>query len=511
MQGIGRRDTGSKPGEAVLSCSFNQDRSCLAVATRRGFKIYSCDTGTCVYDDSMGAVRIVEMLFCTSLLVVVGAGDTPELSPRRLKVLNTSNHTCIADLTFVSSVLAVRLNRARLVVVEERRAVVHDLSTLCVQRTIDTVPNPRGVCALSSDEDSSLLALPAHTHHGAVVVHDCVNLHVVCELRCHNSPVAACALTRDGAMLATASAKGTVIRVHCLPHGTKLWSFRRGVVNAKVRCLCFGAESGNDTAGDDPEPGAKLLAASSEKGTVHVWRIEGPPRDKDDESYVDEVRASNNNNADEGGLEPGTANRSSLIGAALKGGGRVVGAMLPSGLRRRVSDAVQPTRDAVTVHLPRPANDGSYLDRAIGGVATVASVVSSQALHPNGASSRADLPGIAGVCALRDGSAPGEVRVVAVNADGLLCEYSADYATGQKVALERECSIDDYDGGGFPTDLGAGGGDGSGTGGGAAVPGGARWLGGGDVGAPGGGRAADLSASVSMSMGQSLFMAHPMG
>jgi hypothetical protein len=34
-------------------------------------------------------------------------------------VLNTSSHTCIADLTFVSSILAVRLNRARLVVVEE--------------------------------------------------------------------------------------------------------------------------------------------------------------------------------------------------------------------------------------------------------------------------------------------------------------------------------------------------------------------------------------------------------
>ena len=71
----------------------------------------------------MGAVRIVEMLFCTSLLCVVGAGDQPELSPRRLKVLNTSNHTCIADLTFVSTILAVKLNRARLVVVEEQRAV----------------------------------------------------------------------------------------------------------------------------------------------------------------------------------------------------------------------------------------------------------------------------------------------------------------------------------------------------------------------------------------------------
>lgn len=476
------------------------------MATRRGFKIYSCDTGTCVYDDSMGAVRIVEMLFCTSLLVVVGAGDTPELSPRRLKVLNTSNHTCIADLTFVSSVLAVRLNRARLVVVEERRAVVHDLSTLCVQRTIDTVPNPRGVCALSSDEDSSLLALPAHTHAGAVVIHDCVNLHVVCELQCHNSPVAACALTRDGAMLATASAKGTVIRVHCLPHGTKLWSFRRGVVGANVRSLCFGLES----TMDDADPGAKLLAASSEKGTVHVWRIEGPPRDKDRDRIAPE---------EPGGFEPGTdgsGSRRGLVGAALKGGGRVVGAMLPSGLRRRVSDAVEPTRDAVTVHLPRPANDCSYLDRAIGGVASVATVVSgggAGGVMMNNASSRGDWPGIAGVCALRDGSAPGEVRVVAVNADGLLCEYSADYSTGA-VALERECSVDDYDGGGFPSLGAAVGGDGAGSGGdggGAAVPGGARWLGGGDVGAPGGGRAADLSASVSMSMGQSLFMAHPMG
>lgn len=474
------------------------------MATRRGFKIYSCDTGTCVYDDSMGAVRIVEMLFCTSLLVVVGAGDTPELSPRRLKVLNTSNHTCIADLTFVSSVLAVRLNRARLVVVEERRAVVHDLSTLCVQRTIDTVPNPRGVCALSSDEDSSLLALPAHTHAGAVVIHDCVNLHVVCELQCHNSPVAACALTRDGAMLATASAKGTVIRVHCLPHGTKLWSFRRGVVGANVRSLCFGLES----TMDDADPGAKLLAASSEKGTVHVWRIEGPPRDKDRDRIAPD---------EPGGFEPGTdgsGSRRGLVGAALKGGGRVVGAMLPSGLRRRVSDAVEPTRDAVTVHLPRPANDGSYLDRAIGGVASVATVVSGGGAGGvmNNAS-RGDWPGIAGVCALRDGSAPGEVRVVAVNADGLLCEYSADYSTGA-VALERECSVDDYDGGGFPSLGAAVGGDGAGSGGdggGAAVPGGARWLGGGDVGAPGGGRAADLSASVSMSMGQSLFMAHPMG
>ena len=158
MQGIGRRDPGSKPGEAVLSCSFNQDRSRLAVATRRGFKIQLRHRHVRLRrQHGRGSHRRDALLHL--LLVVVGAGDTPELSPRRLKVLNTSNHTCIADLTFVSSVLAVRLNRARLVVVE-RRAVVHDLSTLCVQRTIDTVPNPRRLRALLR-RGLLLLALPA--------------------------------------------------------------------------------------------------------------------------------------------------------------------------------------------------------------------------------------------------------------------------------------------------------------------------------------------------------------
>ena len=87
-----------------------------------------------------------------ALVALVGGGQRPAISPRQLQIYNTATGAAICELNFVSAVLAVRLNRARLVVVEERRAVVHDLSTLCVQRTIDTVPNPRGVCALSSDE-----------------------------------------------------------------------------------------------------------------------------------------------------------------------------------------------------------------------------------------------------------------------------------------------------------------------------------------------------------------------
>ena len=36
-----------------------------------------------------GATAIVEMLFCTSLVALVSAGDKPSASPRRLQIVNT--------------------------------------------------------------------------------------------------------------------------------------------------------------------------------------------------------------------------------------------------------------------------------------------------------------------------------------------------------------------------------------------------------------------------------------
>ena len=155
-------------------------------------------------------------------------------------MLNTSTRARIADLAFTSTVLAVRLNRACLVVVEERRAVVHDLSTLAVQRVIDTPPNPRGVVALASDPDASARAVPSAADSGVVHVHDCVNHHVACEVRAHDSPIAALALTPNGRMLATASEKGTVVRVHVLPaarlcYHVSAWRRARERANPRVR------------------------------------------------------------------------------------------------------------------------------------------------------------------------------------------------------------------------------------------------------------------------------------
>lgn len=64
--------------ESVLSCRFNQDSSCLALATTRGFHIYQCEPFRKCFERLDGAIGCAEMLFQTSLIALVGDGQNPK-------------------------------------------------------------------------------------------------------------------------------------------------------------------------------------------------------------------------------------------------------------------------------------------------------------------------------------------------------------------------------------------------------------------------------------------------
>lgn len=63
----------------------------------------------------------VQMLYSTSLLGLVGAGQQASLSPRRLQLFNTSESKVICELNFVTSILNVLMSKKRLVVVLEKK------------------------------------------------------------------------------------------------------------------------------------------------------------------------------------------------------------------------------------------------------------------------------------------------------------------------------------------------------------------------------------------------------
>lgn len=80
----------------------------------------------------------------------------------------------------------------------------------------------------------------------------------------HDSPLAALGFSPSGANIATASEKGTVIRVFSVTDGTKLYEFRRGVKRCvSISSLTFSTDS-------------QFLCCSSNTETVHIFRLEEP-------------------------------------------------------------------------------------------------------------------------------------------------------------------------------------------------------------------------------------------
>ncbi|KAJ4899037.1 hypothetical protein Rs2_12988 [Raphanus sativus] len=207
---------------SIYCASFNQDNSGFAISSRDSFKIFDSTTGRLCYERAAGAFVIVEMLYSSDLLALVGAGEQASLSPRRLCLFNTTRGSPLKELNFLTSILAVRMNKKRLVVVLVEKTFVYDLNTLVMLDTIDTVPNPK--VELIRNLEGCFLAVPASTTKGAVLVYNVIDLQSHSEIDAHRSPLAAIALSSNGMYIATASEQGTLIRVHLVSESTKSYT-----------------------------------------------------------------------------------------------------------------------------------------------------------------------------------------------------------------------------------------------------------------------------------------------
>lgn len=126
----------------------------------------------------------------------------------------------------------------------------------------DTPCNSTGLCALSSSSDHCYLAYPGSITSGEVQIFDAINLHAKAMIPAHDSPLAALAFSPSGTEVATASERGTVIRVFSSLDGSKLFELRRGL----KRCVVIASLSFSTCA--------EYLVSSSNTETVHIFRLD---------------------------------------------------------------------------------------------------------------------------------------------------------------------------------------------------------------------------------------------
>ncbi len=82
-----------------------------------------------------------------------------------------------------------------------------------ILHTLEIQANGRGVCALSNNLPQCLLAFPASNTTGEIMIFDAMSLSVRTIIPAHSTPIACLAIDKSGTYLASASTKGTVVRV----------------------------------------------------------------------------------------------------------------------------------------------------------------------------------------------------------------------------------------------------------------------------------------------------------
>eukprot|EP00288_Rhodomonas_lens_P010997 CAMPEP_0177745440 /NCGR_PEP_ID=MMETSP0484_2-20121128/30313_1 /TAXON_ID=354590 /ORGANISM="Rhodomonas lens, Strain RHODO" /LENGTH=425 /DNA_ID=CAMNT_0019260075 /DNA_START=234 /DNA_END=1513 /DNA_ORIENTATION=- len=233
----------------ILYIGFNQDQSCFAVGTNSGFKVFNCSPFKEQVNRELdgGGIRYVEMLFQCNLFALIGAPNNGRFPPNKVIIWDDVKRKDVGDISLRQEAKGVRLRRDKVVVVLEYKVLVYNFKDLECVMEIDTVSNPKGLCALCPSPSNPVLVFAAPTE-------------AWCGCQAHTSPLNSLALTLDGSRLVTASEKGTILRVMDSLTGRMLQELRRGAHVAEMCCLAFNHTS-------------SLLACSSVRGTVHVFQL----------------------------------------------------------------------------------------------------------------------------------------------------------------------------------------------------------------------------------------------
>lgn len=368
---------------------------------------------------------MVEVLFSSSLVALV-------LSPRRLQIKNTKRDSMICEMTFATSILAVRMNRKRLVVVLEDQMYMYDIQNMKLLYTIETSPNPAAICALSPSSENCYLAYPlpqkaasapAHvppnsTHisptSGEVLLFDAAKLEAINVVEAHKSPLSFITFNSEGTVMATSSDKGTIIRVFSIPDGHKLYQFRRGSMPSRIYSMAFNVTS-------------TLLCVSSASETIHIFKLGTQNMSTDDDPVSPTwptspaakrlSRTSSEHNsyfgAEEEDQDPSDLSSRKPNGTFLgmiRRTSQTVGTSLASNLGsylpKSVSEVYAPSRDFAWLKLPKPASGQS--------TGPVRAIVAMSSLTPH---------------------------VYIVSNDGNFYVFSIDLAKGGEGVLTKQYSI----------------------------------------------------------------------
>ncbi|CAO3656721.1 unnamed protein product [Mucor hiemalis] len=308
---LARTSAGINNAPGLLYAGFNQDYGCFAIGLDTGFRVYNCHPliNQAVNESDEGGIGLVEMLYRTNYLALVGGGRNPRYPPNKVVIYDSIKAKPVLELEYKTEVKNVKLRKDRLTVVLQNKVFVYHFSLPPkLLHTFETCDNEKGLAAVSTSPHHATLIIPGRQKgHLQMIDLDSLGHYIsagetgniqngslppllasdssnstttlssngngssnnvnnrrsisVSIIAAHSGKLSCLSLNQDGSRCATTSDKGTLIRVFNTHSGKLLHELRRGVDRAEIYSIAFNGES-------------TRLCVSSDKGTIHIFNLD---------------------------------------------------------------------------------------------------------------------------------------------------------------------------------------------------------------------------------------------
>ena len=274
-----------KTEEKILYISFNQDSSFISIGTEKGYKIYSTIQLNNNYERNLnGGIGIIEMLYESNILALIGGGKKPKFEKNKLIIWNDENLEKISELKFLSNIINVKLKKDKIFIVLISKIYIFNFQTYQIIDIIDTSENKNGLIAISQNENINIISFPINNNNNNNnnnEINDNNNNDSInnnndikeklkiknydkgkeIEINIsENTNISYILINNNGILLFSSCEKGTIIKIYRIIDGLNILDFKRGSEKANINFMCLDNLN-------------FFFAATSERGTIHIWSL----------------------------------------------------------------------------------------------------------------------------------------------------------------------------------------------------------------------------------------------
>jgi len=231
---------------------------------------------------------MVVMLYRSNILALVGSENNPFYNKNKVIIWDDYQKKTLSELKFSQNILNLKLRKDKIAVICADKIYLFSLSSFQSIDIIETGENPHGVIGINYNLEKTIIAYP-DKNKGKIKIKNYEKSSNI-SANAHEKTIGIIVLTVNGDLMASATEMGTIIRIFNTDNGNMVQEVRRGKEKAQIKCICF-------------EPNNKFIAATSNRGTVHIWSLSTAFKNfkkevKDFETekgQIDELRAKTEN------------------------------------------------------------------------------------------------------------------------------------------------------------------------------------------------------------------------